>query len=82
MKKVLASMVFVGLAMAMTAGALAEPPEGGAPDGPPPGERGPDGPPRPPGPPGAFGGPIMMALDADKDGTLSAEEIAKAPEAL
>jgi len=83
MKRILASVLFVGLGMVMAGGAMAEPPEGGPPEGPPPRERGPDGPPRPPGPPhGPFGGPIMMALDADKDGALSAEEIAKAPEAL
>ncbi len=47
-------------------------PSESAPPGPPPGGE----PPRP------FRMPLMSALDADKDGTLSAEEIAQASEAL
>lgn len=70
MKKILAGTLVVSLALA--ANAVAQPPEGGPPDGPP----------RFDGPPGPMGPPIMMALDADKDGVLSADEIAKAPEAL
>lgn len=79
MKTLLAGLMLVGLG-ALAAGALAQPPEGGPPDGPPPGrERGPRGEGPPHGPPGH---PVMAALDADKDGTLSADEIAGAADAL
>lgn len=44
--------------------------ESEVPEGPPPGRR-------PPPPP-----PVIAALDADKDGTLSAKELASAPESL
>ncbi len=67
------------LVLVGAAAALAQPPEGGRPGrGGPPG--GPDGGPggdfRPPPP------PVIMALDVDRDHTLSAEEIKNAPEEL
>ena len=82
MKTTLACLTLLAMG-AITAVSLAQPPEGGPPDGPPPGhEDGPhrrppgpqDGPPPPP--------PLMKALDADGDHTISAEEIAGASEAL
>lgn len=78
MKTTLAALVLLGLG-AITAVALAQPPEGGPPDGPPPrgdgpGPGGPHGPPPPP--------PVMEALDTDHDHVISAEEIAKASESL
>ncbi len=58
------------------------PPEGRRGPGGPPGFGGPGGPGR--GGPGGFMAmfPVMAALDADKDGELSAEEISNAPAAL
>jgi hypothetical protein len=52
---------------------------GGRPPGPPPGGGGQEQgrPPRPPGPP-----PILVALDKDDDGIISAKEIAEAPDSL
>ncbi len=67
------------LVLVGAAAALAQPPEGGRPGrGGPPG--GPDG-----GPGGDFAPhppPVIMALDVDRDHTLSAEEIKNAPEEL
>ncbi len=61
---------------------LAQPPGGGqAPDSPPAGRGGP-GPQMPPGGFGPMRLPVMMALDANGDGDLSAEEIASAPQTL
>lgn len=70
----LASFVLLSLGV-VAAVALAQPPEGG-PRGPRDRGDGPrgDGPPPPP--------PIIAALDADHDGTISADEIAGASEAL
>jgi hypothetical protein len=83
MKTTLACMALLAFG-AFTAVTLAQPPEGGPPDGPPPGHR--DGPQRDrlhgsqDGPPPLP--PLMKALDADGDRTISAEEIAGASEAL
>ncbi len=68
MKAVWNSLTLAGLGL-VTAAAMAQPPEG------PPG-RGP----RRDSPPG--GPPVIRALDTDKDGELSADEIAKAAESL
>jgi len=74
----LAALLTLGTAAAVS---LAQPPDDGPPPGPPPHQRGPrgDGPDHGPphGPP-----PVIAALDTDRDGTLSAEEIAKASEAI
>ena len=71
---VLALVVTVSTAQPADKGAGAAPPKADGKDQPPPpGDRGPRRPP---------GGPLMQALDTDKDGDLSAEEIAKAPESL
>ncbi|PHR95946.1 MAG: hypothetical protein COA78_29380 [Blastopirellula sp.] len=57
------------------------PREGGRPEGRPGGDRGPrPGGDRGPGGPGGF--PLMMALDANQDGDISAEEIKNAVKAL
>lgn len=72
MKVIWNTLAFAGLGI-VAAAALAQPPEG-----PPPG-RGPRG----DGPGGGPGGPpIVRALDTDKDGELSADEIAKAADSL
>lgn len=70
------------LTLTVPALSMAQPPEGDRPDGPPPEGRqerpregGPDGRPR-------FPNPVLEALDADKNGELSAEEIANAATAL
>ena len=75
MKAMWSLLAIAGLGI-VTVAAFAQPPEG-----PPPG-RGPrgDGPGRGPGGPG--GPPVVRALDTDKDGELSADEIAKAAESL
>jgi Ca2+-binding EF-hand superfamily protein len=70
------------LTLTVPALSMAQPPEGDRPDGPPPEGReernregGPDGRPR-------FPNPVLEAIDADKNGELSAEEIANAATAL
>lgn len=70
------------LTLTVPALSMAQPPEGDRPDGPPPEERqernregGPDGRPR-------FPNPVLEAIDADKNGELSADEIANAATAL
>ena len=71
--------ILITLALAACSMMAQAQPEGG---GPPPG--GPDGGPPPGGPQGMRRppDPLMIALDADKDGELSAEEIANATAAL
>lgn len=64
------AIALLGCAAAGAALAQDDKPEGGPPPGPPPGHR-------PPPPPA-----VIVVLDADKNGELSAEEIAKAVEAL
>lgn len=73
--------VFV-LTLTVPALSMAQPPEGDRPDGPPPEERqerprdgAPEGRPR-------FPNPVLEAIDTDKNGELSAEEIANATTAL
>ena len=70
------------LTLTVPALSMAQPPEGDRPDGPPPEGRqernregGPDGRPR-------FPNPVLEAIDADKNGELSADEIANAATAL
>ena len=70
------------LTLTVPALSMAQSPEGDRPDGPPPEGRqernqegGPDGRPR-------FPNPVLEAIDADKNGELSAEEIANAATAL
>ena len=70
------------LTLTVPALSMAQPPEGDRPDGPPPEGRqernregGPDGRPR-------FPNPVLEAIDADKNGELSAEEIANAATTL
>lgn len=64
------AIALLGCAAAGAALAQDDKPEGGPPPGPPPGHR-------PPPPPA-----VIVVLDTDKDGELSAEEIANAVEAL
>ena len=82
-----ASWFSIAAAVTLTTVAWAEPPAGSrSQDGPP---RG-DGPPRRGGPPEGRGGPprglpplpVLQALDTDKDGEISSEEIANASAAL
>lgn len=78
MKKILlAGAVMALLGVTVTMNVLAQPPAGeGRPDGPPPrGEGGPDDRPRPPH-------PVMDALDKDRNGEISEEEINNATAAL
>jgi hypothetical protein len=75
MNKILITLAAVGLGILVAASSLAQPPDGD----PPKHRRGPHGDGPPHGPPGP---PVMVVLDTDRDGTLSSEEIAAAPEAL
>ena len=77
-KLLLASSILAVLAASVTMNAIAQPPEGDRPDGPPPQrDGGPDGdgPHRPPH-------PVMDALDKNGDREISEEEIANATVAL
>ncbi|MEZ6041664.1 MAG: hypothetical protein R3C20_14250 [Planctomycetaceae bacterium] len=75
MKRILYTSAFAGLLSVATV-VLAQPPEGGRPDGPPPGERGPRE--RNPPPPN----PFMEALDTNGDHVISAEELENAKASL
>ena len=65
MKTILASVLLLGWGV-IAAVALAQPPDDGPFDGPPP----------------PMGHPVLKALDVDRDGDLSADEISKASESL
>jgi hypothetical protein len=80
----LARILSLGAALGLTAALSAQTGDTGGPRGPGGGGpgRGPGGPGRGPGGPGRGGHPIVRVLDADKDGTISAAEIANAAKAI